>query len=256
MSLTQSLKMFPHVETDRQTEAARQQQKGHGAGREPEDDSLVSGWGWFWFGSRLGDGVTQQGGRFQVGGDGGVSKVRVKQAGVLAPLLSDLIQWNKHWTTVKQTLNNSETNTEPQWSKHWTTVKQKLNISETLNSETKTAHQWNTQHQWNTLNNNETNSETHSTTVKQTLNNSETNTQQQWLTNIWHGKCLSKIYMKQSKQYKKEKRIDGGCWGKIYLSDLLSRSKLSLKVKKLKKVKSRWRSGAFYLPQESEFDTG
>ena len=43
MSLNQSSKMFPHAETDGQTEAAQQQQKGQGAGREPEDDSLISG---------------------------------------------------------------------------------------------------------------------------------------------------------------------------------------------------------------------
>ena len=35
--------MFPHVETDRQREAARQQQKGHGAGREPEETHLSLG---------------------------------------------------------------------------------------------------------------------------------------------------------------------------------------------------------------------
>ena len=79
--------------------------------------------------------------------------------------------------TVKQTLNYSETNTKPQWSKHWTTVKQKLNFSETLNSETKTAHQWNTQHQWNTTTMKQTVKHTQQqwnkpwTTVKQTLNN-------------------------------------------------------------------------------------
>ena len=255
MSLTQSLKMFPHVETDRQTEAARQQQKGHGAGREPEDDSLVSGWGWFWFGSRLGDGVTQQGGRFQVGGDGGVSKVRVKQAGVLAPLLSDLIQWNKHWTTVKQTLNNSETNTEPQWNKHWTTVKQKLNFSETLNSETKTApvkhstsvkhtqQQWNKQ--WNTLNNSETNPE-------QQWNKHSTTMADKYL--AWEMP-LQKIHETIKTIQEREKKR-WGLSGEDRSLRLTQQKQVVSKSKKVKKVKSRWRSGAFYLPQESEFDTG
>lgn len=128
----------------------------------------------------------------------------------------------------------SETNTEPQWNRHWTTMKQTLNISET-----KIDHQWNTQHQWNTLNNNETNSETHSTTVKQTLNNSETNTQQQWLTCIWHGKCLSKKYINNQNNTIREKKRWGLSGGGISLRREQQKQAVSKTKKKKMEVKVR-----------------